>query len=160
VKSRIVLDCLGLVSISDMNVSVHIPMKVLFTSLTRSSLAHIDHYTLFMRPGHDVKLHPHFHCHHGSFLYWCVMRPAIQRFFIHSCIYLRIYKQRCLTFLWWCAVKQSINHTRHVSKTFTHTTLPAVRLAALSVFVYNALAWSRWSVLLIPVIKFICFFVA
>jgi len=26
----------------------------------------------------------------GSFLYWCVMRPASQRFFIHSCIYLRI----------------------------------------------------------------------
>jgi len=27
----------------------------------------------------------------GSFLFWCVMRPASQRFFlIHSCIYLRI----------------------------------------------------------------------
>jgi len=26
----------------------------------------------------------------GSLLYWCVMRPASQRFFIHSCIYLRI----------------------------------------------------------------------
>jgi len=26
----------------------------------------------------------------GSFLHWCVMRPASQRFFIHSCIYLRI----------------------------------------------------------------------
>jgi len=26
----------------------------------------------------------------GSFLYWCVMRPARQRFFIHICIYLRI----------------------------------------------------------------------
>jgi len=26
----------------------------------------------------------------GSFLYWCVMRLASQRFFIHSCIYLRI----------------------------------------------------------------------
>jgi len=26
----------------------------------------------------------------GSFLYWCVMRPASQRFFILSCIYLRI----------------------------------------------------------------------
>jgi len=26
----------------------------------------------------------------GSFLYWCVMRPASQRFFIHSCIYVRI----------------------------------------------------------------------
>jgi len=26
----------------------------------------------------------------GSFLYWCVMRPASQRFFIHSFIYLRI----------------------------------------------------------------------
>jgi len=25
-----------------------------------------------------------------SFLYWCVMRPASQRFFTHSCIYLRI----------------------------------------------------------------------
>jgi len=27
----------------------------------------------------------------GSFLYLCVMRPASQRFFIHSCIYLRIF---------------------------------------------------------------------
>jgi len=26
----------------------------------------------------------------GSFLYWCVMRPASQRFSIHICIYLRI----------------------------------------------------------------------
>jgi len=26
----------------------------------------------------------------GRFLYWCVLRPASQRFFIHSCIYLRI----------------------------------------------------------------------
>jgi len=26
----------------------------------------------------------------GSFLYWCILRPASQRFFIHSCIYLRI----------------------------------------------------------------------
>jgi len=26
----------------------------------------------------------------GSFLYWSVLRPASQRFFIHSCIYLRI----------------------------------------------------------------------
>jgi len=26
----------------------------------------------------------------GRFLYWCVMRPASQRFFIHSCIYLFI----------------------------------------------------------------------
>jgi len=25
-----------------------------------------------------------------SFLYWCVIRPSSQRFFIHSCIYLRI----------------------------------------------------------------------
>jgi len=40
-------------------------------------------------PGHDVKLHPHFIVT-GSFLCWCVMRPASQRFFIHSCIYLRI----------------------------------------------------------------------
>jgi len=40
-------------------------------------------------PGHDVKLHPHFIVT-GSFLYWCVMRPVSQRFFIHSCIYLRI----------------------------------------------------------------------
>jgi len=47
----------------------------------------------------DVKLHPHFHttlnCIHifivtGSLLYWCVMRPASQRFFIHRCIYLFI----------------------------------------------------------------------
>jgi len=40
-------------------------------------------------PGHDVKLHPHFHCS-GSFLYWCVVGPASQHFFMRSCIYLRI----------------------------------------------------------------------
>jgi len=40
-------------------------------------------------PGHDVKLHPHFIVT-GCFFYWCVMRPASQRFFIHSCIHLRI----------------------------------------------------------------------
>jgi len=33
----------------------------------------------------------------GSFLYWCVMRPASHRFFIHSCIYLRILIISCLT---------------------------------------------------------------
>jgi len=42
-------------------------------------------------PGHDVNLN----CIHifivtGSFLYWCVLRPASQHFFIHSCIYLQI----------------------------------------------------------------------
>jgi len=26
----------------------------------------------------------------GSFLYWCVTRPASEHFFIHSCIYLRL----------------------------------------------------------------------
>jgi len=39
----------------------------------------------------------------GSLLYWCVMRPASQRFFIHSCrpIYLRILIISYLaTFLW------------------------------------------------------------
>jgi len=35
----------------------------------------------------------------GSFLYWCVMRPASQRFFIHSCIYLRIIMFYLATFL-------------------------------------------------------------
>jgi len=40
-------------------------------------------------PWHDVKLHPHFIVT-GSFLYWCVMRPASQRFFIHNCIHHRI----------------------------------------------------------------------
>jgi len=59
----------------------------------------------------------------GSFLYWCVMRPASQRFFIHSCIYLWIliicYLATFLgtnSLLCWCAVKQSINQS----------TLPAV----------------------------------
>jgi len=54
----------------------------------------------------------------GSFLYWCVMRPASQRFFIHSCIYLRILIISYLAtflgiiaFLCWCAVKQSINQS-------------------------------------------------
>jgi len=27
----------------------------------------------------------------GRFLYWCVVRPASQRFFVHSCIFLRIF---------------------------------------------------------------------
>jgi len=52
----------------------------------------------------------------GSFLYWCVIRPASKRFIRHSCIYLRIlilsYLQRFLSliaFLCWCVVKQSIN---------------------------------------------------
>jgi len=40
-------------------------------------------------PGHDVKLHPHFIVT-GIFLYWFVMRPASQHFFIHNCIHLRI----------------------------------------------------------------------
>jgi len=51
----------------------------------------------------------------GSFLYWCVMRPASQRFFIHSCIYLRILIISYLAtflgtiaFMCWCVVKQSI----------------------------------------------------
>jgi len=41
-------------------------------------------------PGYDVKLH-HIFIVTGSFLYWCVMRPASQRFFIHSFIYLRLF---------------------------------------------------------------------
>jgi len=48
----------------------------------------------------------------------CVMRPASQRFIIHSCIYLRIliitYVATFLAliaFLCWCAVKQSINQS-------------------------------------------------
>jgi len=61
----------------------------------------------------------------GSFLYWCVMRPASQRFFIHSCIYLRILIVSYLaTFLGtnslsmcWCAVKQSINQS--INKPFS-----------------------------------------
>jgi len=45
----------------------------------------------------------------GSFLYWCVMRPASQRFFIHSCICQRFLA--LIAFLCWCAVKQSINQS-------------------------------------------------
>jgi len=47
----------------------------------------------YIRPGHDVKLYPHFHCHSvtGNFLYWCVMRPTSQRFSIYRCIYTRIF---------------------------------------------------------------------
>jgi len=54
----------------------------------------------------------------GSFLYWRVIRPTNQRFFIHSCIYLRILIISYLaTFLGTnslsvrCAVKQSINQS-------------------------------------------------
>jgi len=52
----------------------------------------------------------------GSFLCWCVIRPANQPFFIHSCIYVRILIISYLaTFLgtksFWCAVKQSISHS-------------------------------------------------
>jgi len=32
----------------------------------------------------------HIYIDTGSFLCWCVMTPASQRFFIHNCIYLRI----------------------------------------------------------------------
>jgi len=35
----------------------------------------------------------------GSCLYRCIMRPASQRFFIHSCIYLRILISYLATFL-------------------------------------------------------------
>jgi len=54
----------------------------------------------------------------GSFLYGCVMWPASQRFFIHSCIYLWILILYYLAtflgtiaFLCVCAVKQSINQS-------------------------------------------------
>jgi len=88
---------------------IHSPTPVLYLWSVR---AHTQHYSrlgefcvLSERPGHDVKLHPQstpsdvqgmtLNCIHnfivtGSFLYWCVMRLASQRFFIHSCIYLRI----------------------------------------------------------------------
>jgi len=53
-----------------------------------------------------------------SFLYWCVMRPASQRFFIHNCIHLRILIiSNLVTFLGTNslsvlnAVKQSINQS-------------------------------------------------
>jgi len=58
----------------------------------------------------------------GSFLYWCVMRSASQRFFIHDCIYLRIviisYLATCLgtkslsVLMCRKAVNQSISHER------------------------------------------------
>jgi len=84
----------------------------------------------------------------GSFFYWCVMRPASLRFFLHSCIYLRIliisylatFLGTNISFLCWCAVKQSINQLpfillliRHhftallpVSASGTSYTLPTV----------------------------------
>jgi len=60
----------------------------------------------------------------GSFLYWCVMRLASQRLFLHSCIYLRILiiaylatflDTNSLSVLMCCkAVNQSINQSIHV----------------------------------------------
>jgi len=62
----------------------------LCTSVSPDCIAQYKLYLLtYKRPGHDGKLHPHFNCH-CSFLYWCVMRPASKRFFIHSCFYLRL----------------------------------------------------------------------
>jgi len=58
------------------------------TSLNSNLINITIGYMMGVCPGHDVKLHPHFIVT-GSFLYWCVMRPASQRFFIHNCINLR-----------------------------------------------------------------------
>jgi len=48
----------------------------------------------------------------GSFFYWCVIRPARQRFFIYLRILIISYLATffaLIDFLCWCAVKQSIN---------------------------------------------------
>jgi len=62
-------------------------VEILYTNdFTHHSF--IPFFLNYMCPGHDIKLHPHF-IFTGSFLYWCVMRPASQ-FFTHNCIHLRI----------------------------------------------------------------------
>jgi len=64
----------------------------------------------------------------GSFLYWCVMRPASQRFF--SCIHLRISITSCLsTFLGnLIAVKQSINKWTNISRETSSLQLQCIEL--------------------------------
>jgi len=41
---------------------------------------------LSLRPGHDVKLHPHFHCHWQLFVLMC--HEAGQSAFLHTQLYL------------------------------------------------------------------------
>jgi len=43
-------------------------------------------YIRLVRPGHDVKLHPHFHCHWYLFVLMC--REAGQSAFLHTQLYL------------------------------------------------------------------------
>jgi len=75
----------------------------------------------------------HFYIVTGSFLYWCVIRPASQRFFIHSYVYLQILIISYLaTFLGtnslsvlMCrkAVNQSINVSLLVLALWVHPTI-------------------------------------
>jgi len=43
-------------------------------------------YYRYVRPGHDVKLHPHFHCHWQLFVLIC--HKAGQSAFLHTQLYL------------------------------------------------------------------------
>jgi len=45
---------------------------------------------LLLRPGHDVKLHPHFHCHWQLFVLMCHEAGQSAFLHMHSCICLRI----------------------------------------------------------------------
>jgi len=85
------------------------------------SRTHIFNSCVKIRSASDMTLK----CIHNfivtsSFLYWCVMRPISQRFFIHSCIYLCIFYHILLSnFSWHCRsvlmcrkeVNQSINQS-------------------------------------------------
>jgi len=48
----------------------------------------------FLRPGHDVKLHPHFHCHWKLFVLMC--DEAGQSAFLHTQLYLSTYLNHIL----------------------------------------------------------------
>jgi len=64
----------------------------------------------------------------GNFLYWCVIRPVSQRFFIHSCIYLRILIISYLaTFLGTNSV--SVRHLQLIIWLLSPTTLKLVVVA-------------------------------
>jgi len=76
-----------------------------------------------------------------SFSYWCVMRPASLRFFIYSCIYLRIvFISYLATFLGtnslsvlMChkAVNQSSNRNIHLPSSVSHCLLTISHIADL-----------------------------
>jgi len=105
---------------------------MIWTLLCLSALCHSVYICAII---YDTTLFNIYDMSVGSFLYWCVMRLASQRFFIHSCICLRILiKSYLATFLGtnslhvlMCrkAVNQSINQSINQSMTWTVLCLSA-----------------------------------